>query len=302
MIRRLCLAIVLSTCAMAGLLAQTAEPIWPPVLVYGADRLHKPQLGRDSLRVMSLSLLPSVPERDEYIERWVCRKDQVIHLMRDCHVDILGLQRPLPSQVALLTRSTGYAYAGETNADTITAAGARFAILYNPSRFNLIASGTTAGDSVAANPMTGVKNTTEGYGWATLEDKAGKRRLLVFSCLLRSAHMARTMIADIKSRANGIPVIIAADLMAETFEPVPRILRTAGLADSFAVTAYRSGAIGTFHDFRHNNPIRRMDYVFLSPTLQVPHYEVVDEAFSTSRPSSDHLPVMVDISLGKAKK
>ena len=44
MIRRLCLAIVLSTCAMAGLLAQTAEPIWPPVLVYGADRLHKPQL------------------------------------------------------------------------------------------------------------------------------------------------------------------------------------------------------------------------------------------------------------------
>lgn len=264
---------------------------WPPIIQYGVDRLHKPALGRDSLRIASMSILPSKPERTEYIERWISRRGQVIHLIRDCHIDVIGCQRTIPEQIRDICRATDYRAALPAQ-DTLTLASARLAVLYDPGRLRLISSEFRS----QSGAETDARNSPEGYTVAEFEDRTSGKKFCVFNCLLRHPAFAREAVAKIKE-LHQVRVVVTADLMAEIYEVVPKMIKSAGLKDSYAVTAYREGAVGTFHNFQNLKPLRRMDYVFVSPALRVSHYEAVDEAFQTLRPASDHVPVMADIVL-----
>jgi len=43
----------------------------------------------------------------------------------------------------------------------------------------------------------------------------------------------------------------------------------------------------------------RIDFVFLSPGIAVKSYRVMDEVYAGNRRPSDHLPVVVELTIGE---
>jgi endonuclease/exonuclease/phosphatase family metal-dependent hydrolase len=79
--------------------------------------------------------------------------------------------------------------------------------------------------------------------------------------------------------------IIAGDLNAEPDSAEIALLRDAGLVDAFIA----SGAAGPGFTSRPNRPVKRIDYIWLSPDLTASEFSIADSE------ASDHLPVAARI-------
>ena len=132
--------------------------------------------------------------------------------------------------------------------------------------------------------------------WAKFKETDGGKTFYVFNTYLRTAEEAETLLQQTKKIAGKKPVIITADLFALQYKPAPMVFR-GKMKDSYDIALHKTGKVGTYHNFRILKPIRRMDYIFLSPHFIVNEYDTIDEELQTIRPGSDHLPVVVDLTI-----
>lgn len=270
-------------------------PEWPPEIEIFKDNVKKAPLGKNQIRVASYSIKPEVAPSDSRLENWQSRVKQVTHILRDCNIDIAGTQRAMYWQMAQVMKITGLATVGACS-DSLNPAAASQAILYNPRRVEVKEWG-----SISLSTQKEKENTPHACTWAKFRQIDGGKVFYVFNTLIRTTFEADSLLTIIRNTAKKTPVILTGDLGDQPYKPVPMRFKKAGYGDSYDKANYRAGKFGTFHDYRSKSPTRRHDYVFLSPDFTVDYYDVVDEELTTIRPGSDHMPVVTDLTIGKAK-
>lgn len=275
---------VISTISLNAQVVENVEVEWPRKIESNKNIVSKNKLGKNQIRTATYSILPETTPPPNRLERWANRKTQILHLIKDCNIDIIGTQRAYSRQISQLAKLSGYSVV--TNSDSIP-----HAILYNSSRLKQEACGflsLTSENRYDQTPHT--------CTWAKFKETDGGKTFYVFNTYLRTAEEAETLLQQTKKIAGKKPVIITADLFALQYKPAPMVFR-GKMKDSYDIALHKTGKVGTYHNFRILKPIRRMDYIFLSPHFIVNEYDTIDEELQTIRPGSDHLPVVVDLTI-----
>lgn len=115
---------------------------------------------------------------------------------------------------------------------------------------------------------------------------------------------AQLVLQKIKEIAGSAPVVLTGDFNVDQESEVYESLAGSELlADSYETARYRYAPVGTFNSFntsKHTD--KRIDHVFVSPTLRVDAYGVLTNGYwthdsnetpPTRRIPSDHYPVFV---------
>lgn len=257
------------------------------------------------LRVMSFNIRYDNP--NDGVNAWPNRKDWVASLIRFHGADVVGVQEALKRQlVDLDARLPGWSRVGVGRADG-REAGEFAPILYRTDRLELIESGT-----FWLSPTPDVAG-SKGWDaaieriatWARFRDRStGCRVLLVNTHFDHIGEQARQESARLIRRrlatlANGLPVILAGDLNTTPSSVAYRIFTRdtiagaiAPLADAYAVSRTpHYGPTSSWNEFKAIQPERRIDYVMVSPGVNVLSHAILADSWDGRFPS-DHLPVL----------
>ncbi len=276
--------IISSAVSLNAQIAESEEAEWPREIEPSKDIVSKKQLGKDQIRIATYSIMPETTPPPNRLERWKSRITQIKHLVKDCHIDIVGTQRAFSWQISQLAKQCGYSTVSKPDSTP-------HAILYNPERFKLKAWG-----QISLTQENNYGATPRSCTWAKFKETEGRKTFYVFNACLRTAKEAETLLQQIRKIAKNKPAIVTADLFAQQYKPAPAAIRNK-MKDAHDIALHRIGKDGTYHNFRTLNPIRRMDYIFLTPHFTVDEYDAVDEELKTIRPGSDHLPVVADLTI-----
>lgn len=279
--------------SLSAIAQENGDAVWPPAMPAPVGETVKmPVVEKGLIRVASYSIMPetTMPEAPEM--RWRQRREQVAHILVDCHIDAVGTQRALAWQLRQLMKDTPLRVAS-SETDTLCPAASSEAILYDTTRLELREWGQFrfVGQASGAEPR--------GCAWARLRTRKGRREFYLFSACMRTGVEAAMLADSVRRIAGAKPAVVAADLFALSYAPVVERVKGIPLNDAYSVAQLRAGAMGTYHGFRTLQPRRRYDYVFVSPRIAVERYDVVDEELRNLRPGSDHLPVVTDLKLSK---
>ncbi|MFC4359659.1 endonuclease/exonuclease/phosphatase family protein [Halobium salinum] len=239
---------------------------------------------------------------------WDHRKDRVASLLRFHRPDVVGLQEPLAHQYDFLReRLPEFDWNGVGRVD-----GAREGE-FNPiaarsNQFAVADGGTHWLSEAPGEPgsMAWDASHPRLVTWVELRGPGGR------SCYhfnthfshrseharVESAHLVRELVAEV---ADGTPALVTGDLnCVEGSEPYAVLTDRDGpgrqLHDAFrAAGEYHHGPHVTFNRFE-GDPDRKIDYVFATEGVSVHQHGVVAECWE-GPPSSDHMPVMADVSL-----
>lgn len=279
--------------------AQIEDPYdgtWPPEVGPSKDIVSMAPLDSGKLRVASYSITPETKEPDDNILKWKNRIVQVTHVLRDCNIDIAGTQDAMPWQIAQLVKKTGFAIVGAAAGDTLRPAAGTAAILYNAGKMELI----KWGQQIFSKFDSG-KVGARGFTWAYFKQKSSGKKFYLFNTIARTTRETAVLIQGIRRIAGKKPVIITADLMALPYKPTTVSIKSSGFSDAYTVAQFRAGKAGTYHYFQTTDPVRRMDYVFVSDKFTVNRHDVLGEELETLRCGSGHLPVITDLTLERHK-
>jgi endonuclease/exonuclease/phosphatase family metal-dependent hydrolase len=263
----------------------------------------------EPLRVMTFNIRYDNP--GDGVNAWPNRKDWVASLIRFHSADAVGVQEALVRQLADLdARLPGYARVGVGRTDG-REAGEFSAILYRTDRLELLESGTfwlsptpeVAGSKGWDAAITRIAT------WARFRDRrSGCRHLHVNTHFDHIGEQARQESAQLIRRrvttlAGGLPVILTGDLNTTPSSVAYRIFTrdtipgaSAPLADAYTVS--RTGHYGptsSWNEFKAIEPGRRIDYVMVSPGVEVLAHGILPDSWDGRFPS-DHLPVLAAVS------
>jgi endonuclease/exonuclease/phosphatase family metal-dependent hydrolase len=265
------------------------------------------QAGSDapSLRVMSFNLRYN--NAGDGPNAWPLRKVWVAKLIRFHAPDVIGVQEALPGMLADLDTLLGeYARIGVGRADG-RERGEFSAILYRRDRLELL-DGRTFWLSTAPE-VPGSK------GWDTAIERIatwGRFRDHATGCTYvhLNTHFdhvgeqarqesARLIRQRLRTIAKGEPVIVTGDLNTDPQSVAYRILTRDTLVEALpplrdAMLVSRAGHYGptaTWNAFKAIEPGRRIDFVLVSPQVEVRQHGILPDSWDGRFPS-DHLPVL----------
>jgi endonuclease/exonuclease/phosphatase family metal-dependent hydrolase len=267
-----------------------------------------PTAAADPLRVMTFNIRYDNPRDGE--NAWPNRKDWVASLIRFHAADAVGVQEGLLRQlVDLDARLPGWARVGVGRADG-REAGEFSAIFYRTDRLELLESGTfwlSPTPEVAGSK--GWDAAIERIAtWARFRDQRSGCRYLHLNTHFdhigeqarqESARLIRRRLATL---AGGLPVIVTGDFNTTPSSDAYRIFTRdtipgaiAPLADAY--TASRTdhyGPTSSWNGFKAIDPGHRIDYVMVSPAVEVLAHGILPDSWDGRFPS-DHLPVLAAV-------
>jgi endonuclease/exonuclease/phosphatase family metal-dependent hydrolase len=267
-----------------------------------------PTASADPLRVMTFNI--RYDNARDGVNAWPNRKDWVASLIRFHAADAVGVQEALLRQLADLdARLPGWSRVGVGRADG-REAGEFSAILYRTDRLELLESGTfwlSPTPEVAGSK--GWDAAIERIAtWARFRDRrTGCRYLHVNTHFDHIGEQARQESARLIRRrvptlAGGLPVIVTGDLNSLPSSGAYRIFTRdtipdaiAPLADAYAVS--RTGHYGpssSWTEFKAIDPGHRIDYLMVSPGIEVLSHGVLTDSWDGRFPS-DHMPVLAAV-------
>lgn len=254
-----------------------------------------------SLGVMSYNLrLDMASDGDN---AWPKRREFLASQIEFHAPDVIGTQEGTPGQIDWLAeRLTAYAHVGEGREGGHQ--GEYSAVFYNRHRFRVEASGTfwlsdstdrvsTGGDAALPRIVT----------WARFAERDGRGRFLLFNTHFdhvgerARAESVNLILARMDSlNPRGLPFVLTGDLnLTPDSAPIRRL--TGRLTDTYTAAPVRLGPAGTFTGFDYATPPRRrIDFVFVSPGVEVLRYAALTDAVDGRFPS-DHLPVTTALHL-----
>ncbi|TCO10617.1 endonuclease/exonuclease/phosphatase family protein [Natronoflexus pectinivorans] len=234
---------------------------------------------------------------------WPNRRDFVMQLIRYHEFDIIGTQELLFNQIEDLTEMEEFAYVGGGRDDGLSG-GEHSTIFFKTDRFGLLDYGDFWLSETPDIPSRGWDAALNRIcTWVKLKDFTSGDTLFVFNAhydhrgseaRIRSSALVRTKIEEI---ANGYPVIFTTDLNS-TPGTEPYNVINSFLYDAYDITELPPyGPVGTFNGFDLNAPLNsRIDFVFVSEHFRVHKYGALTD-FLNGRFPSDHLPVVVRVTL-----
>lgn len=237
---------------------------------------------------------------DDGPDRWERRRGAVIELLRGQRPDVIGLQEALRFQIDEIREAMpGMAEVGGGRDDG-RAGGEHSQILFDAGRFVLAEGGTFWLSETPRTP--GSRSWGSAFPricvWARLVDRATGAGLYVYNThwdhVSQEARERSAAAIAAHAAARGVgadPVVILGDLNAGEENPAVAALREAGYRDAFRVL-HPEAAGGSFNAFRvgHEGG-EKIDYVFVSPGLEVLSAEILRDRTPEGRWPSDHFPV-----------
>ena len=250
------------------------------------------------LSVMTFNIRYGTAQDGE--NHWLKRRDQLFALLREQQPDVLGLQEALHHQIVeILAAVPGYAYVGVGRSDG-RRGGEYAAILYRSARLQARRSDTFW----FSDTPEAVGSKTWGNGierictWAYFEDEQGVPFYVYNVHLDHQSQPSRErsaalLLQRVAARAPAAPAIVTGDFNAGEQNPAVLALGTT-LRDSFRVR--HPGATGSARSpaSRREHRRRQIDYVFVSPDVEVLDAAIVRTS-RDGRTPSDHLPVTARI-------
>lgn len=257
----------------------------------------------DRLRVATYNI--RYANLDSGPRAWPERRDGVAAAIALHRPDIIGLQECWLDQLSdLRERLPEYDWVAH-----VAGNGEHTPIGYRPDRLEVLEEGQVGLSASGDVGSIGWDAALPRFcTWATLRDR---RTGVEFDC--QNVHFdhegqvaRRESARQARDRTGDGPTLVLGDLNAQPASGPYRIL-TRELEDARRVTTRRFGPGGTFVGFDgegvdEDGPRedqQRLDYVFVSG-FTVDRYAVSTVADATGRYPSDHLPVVVDVSVATA--
>jgi endonuclease/exonuclease/phosphatase family metal-dependent hydrolase len=232
-------------------------------------------------------------------ENWDQRKEGVISVLKG--YDFVGMQEVLPVQMDNIGGSmkNEYSWFFRTR-EADPAKGEGCPIMYNKTRWEVIDSGhfwlSETPEIPGSNTYGAAFPRMVSYGFFRTFI-SGDSILVINTHFDHISQTAREKSIDliIKKFSDEIlrmPVILMGDLNVEPDNPVyQKILSTSILADSFRSMNPSESVIGaTFHGWKTDPPVDRIDYIFCSPSLKIKSSKVLHDKYNGMFPS-DHFPL-----------
>ncbi len=240
------------------------------------------------------------------LDSWIFRKEKVNQLIKKYHPHLAGLQEVTPLQVKDLEKSLPeYNWFGLPRADG-KRRGERCPIFYLKARFALLSHSTfwlSETPDVAGSISWG-SACKRIVSWGKFKDlESGKVFYLFNTHFDHQSSLARKKSAElilekIKQIAGTAPVIITGDFNCEEGSKPYQII-TERFLDARKITlSPPQGPEGTSWSFIPYSPAtRRIDFIFVCPSIKVLEYRAIDDTYAKVRRYSDHLPVLAKILL-----
>ena len=247
--------------------------------------------------------------KNDSLNAWPYRKDNVASQIKFHNVHILGVQEALHEQVIDLSRSLSqYKYVGVGRDDGIIK-GEYSAIFYDTTKLILLGSSTFW---LSLTPeIPGSKSwdaaITRIVTWAKFTDIRRNRTFFVFNTHFdhmgkeARSESARLLKQKVKDIAGNNPVVITGDFNSKPSDEPIKIITESNDKDKFIDTKAVSltphyGPQGTFNAFTSkeidNEPI---DFIFLKGKWKVLQHATFSQTWG-GRFSSDHFPVFAKLS------
>lgn len=267
--------------------------------------------GPSPVQVMTFNIRYNNPGDGE--NAWPHRKDMVADIIRE-RADIACLQEARLEQIQdLEDRLPGFKWHG-VGRDDGKQSGEFCPIFYRQERYALLdqktfwlsetpdVAGSKSWDAAITRLVTMIQlsdKQTDTTFWVlnTHFDHVGAE------ARKQSARLIRESFGRLARRQ---PVIVAGDFnctpKAEPYailtapDPGPKMIDSRAISEQPPV-----GPDSTWCGFREVIPDRRIDFIFVSPGVEVHRHRTIDEK-TDGRFPSDHLPVVVDLSLGSREK
>lgn len=260
------------------------------------------------LKVMTFNVRYDNPEDGE--NNWHKRKNEVFAMLKDQNCDLIGTQEVLANQLADFNAvMTDYDYVGIGREDGIDR-GEFSAIFFKKDRFNVLDKGnfmlSETPDVFGSKGWDGACERIA--SWALLQDKATKKEVFFINTHLDhvGVQARREGVNLLQDKAfelaKGAQIILTGDFNAEpesdVIQNVVNPNKEHYLIDSRSSAVEATGTPWTFHDFDRLPVAEReyIDYIFLSPSIEVSKYAVLPMKFN-GKLVSDHSPVIAEIAI-----
>lgn len=266
-----------------------------------------PALNSSGLRIRVMtSNIRCLAVEDDWRDLWWFRKDDLARVIAGAAPDMIGMQEVYTLQAHDLEKLLpGYAWFGPARDDG-KHRGERNPIFYRKDRFELLAQnsfwlsetpevpGSKSWDSACKRIVT----------WGKFRDqKSGKIFFHFNTHFDHKGEKARERSAEIlverlKKIAGDTPFFVTGDFNTDDRSAPYRTL-TGLMLDSRAICSTPAqGPEYSSWSFKPGvPPDERIDYVFVSQTVSVSEYKVLDQTYHHGRRPSDHLPVMVSLQI-----
>lgn len=260
---------------------------------------------RDRLRVMSFNIRYNEPR--DGVNAWPNRKQKVADVIRFHKANLVGVQEAQIGQLEDLEKLLpDFAWCGVGRTDG-KRDGEFSAIIYRKQRFKLIECKTIWLSETPDTP--GSKGWDAAYPrivtWAKFRDGRSKKTFFHFNThfdhvgVKARFESAKMIIGRIRDASAGTQSILTGDLnVKEDTEAYKTFLAPdSGLKDAKYISKNgHFGGTSTFNAFKEMQPAMRIDYIFVTPGIQVFEHGVLSDNWDGLW-ASDHLPVLAEVEL-----
>ena len=253
----------------------------------------------DAYNVMSFNIRLDVDS--DGVNSWDNRKQEIVSIIKNQKIDILGIQEGLPSQISYLSDELDeYDMIGEGRDGGNS--GEYSAIFYNNQKLVLNDSETFWLSKTPNVPSIGwdaALNRIATVGSFTVS-KSNNKLIIYNSHFDHIGKIARENSVDVilkhieKNNYLESAIIVMGDFNSEPNE-TPILKLSEWLNDSFYEFPIE-GPNGTFNGFDVNSELKnRIDYIF-TKNIQISNYTHLMERLSNGLWPSDHLPIVISFS------
>lgn len=245
-------------------------------------------------------------DKNDKINNWNDRKGYLVKQLLHYEASIFGLQEAMYHQCQYIDSSlTNFTYVGVGRDDGFQK-GEFSPIFYDSTKFEPIQSGTFWLSKTPGNPSKGWDAALPRVcTYALLKEKSQDLRFWVFNThfdhkgVEARIQSAELIINQIKTfNGENLPVILMGDFNVEPHETAIYKI-TDYMTDALTIsTKPLYGPLGTFNGFTQDIIGRRIDY-FFTKNVRVFGYTHLDDRLPNNKHISDHLPVLINVSIGK---
>ena len=262
-----------------------------------------------TVRVMTYNIRYDNP--NDGPNAWPKRKAYLASQVRFYGPDIWGIQEGLDHQVTYLkAQFPAYGCVG-VGRDDGEKAGEYCALFFKKDAFRLLQNGTFWLSETPEQPSVGWDASMERIcTFIQVKHRKSNKKLWVFNAhfdhIGKEARKQSVALILQKIEKMALPkdaVIFMGDLNLEPSSAPIKLLRE-HLSDSYVFSKEGAfGPIGTFNAFKFQEPVtKRIDYIFVKKAqILVQKYAVLSDSKDCHYPS-DHLPVLVEMEVGKRKE
>ena len=258
----------------------------------------------EPLRVMSYNIRCGSCERESDVNHWSRRKHLVADVIKNAHPDVIGLQEAELFQVNdLVSLLSDFDWVG-VGRDDGKEQGEINAVLVRRSALSIVSQKTlwlSETPEAVSRGWDAMLNRTVAV--LALESRATGRGLNFLNThfdhagVVARSESAKLIEKLVQAFGTNRPVVLTGDLNARSdfggYKNLTRQLRDAATASQVPAT----GGNITFNGFGTDmQPDNKIDYIFVSPGVEVRKHRVVTDLYNGLYPS-DHFPLVVEILL-----